>query len=122
MNVPVISIVDDDASFRKATANFVRSLGYEVSAFSSAREFLDAERARSSDCLITDLRMPGMGGLELQSRLAAAGSRLPIIFVSSHAEMKARQQALAAGAVDFFDKPLDDEQLISCLAAVLDRR
>ena len=122
MKVPVISIVDDDESFRKATVNFVRSLGYAASAFSSAEEFLQGEHARDSDCLITDLQMPGMSGLELQSRLAAAGNSLPIIFVSAFAEMKARQQALAAGAVEFLDKPLRDERLTSCLAALLGQR
>ena len=122
MNVPVISIVDDDESFRKATVNFVRSLGYAASAFSSAEEFLQAGHARDSDCLITDLQMPGMSGLELQSRLAAAGRSLPIIFVSAFPEVQARQQALAAGAVDFLDKPLHDERLTSCLTALLGPR
>src|SRR5262249_26995616 len=119
MKVPVISIVDDDESFRKATANFVRSLGYAASAFASAEDFLQGEHARGSDCLITDLQIPGMRGRELQSRLAPGGSSLPTICVSAFAEMTTREQALAAGAVEFLDKPLRDERLISCLATLL---
>jgi len=101
MQVPVISIVDDDESFRRATTNFVRSLGYTAATFASAEEFLQADAAGRSDCLITDLQMPGMTGLELQTRLTAEGHRLPIIFISAFPEMKARAQALAAGAAAF---------------------
>ena len=101
--------------------NFVRSLGYAAAAFASAEDFLKADGARHSDCLITDLQMPGMDGLELQTRLTAEGHRLPIIFVSAFPEMKARVQALAAGAAAFLDKPFNDEKLIACLSRALAR-
>ena len=122
MQVPVISIVDDDESFRRATTNFVRSLGYTAATFASAEEFLQADAAGRSDCLITDLQMPGMTGLELQTRLTAEGHRLPIIFISAFPEMKARAQALAAGAAAFLDKPISDDKLITCLSRALAAR
>jgi FixJ family two-component response regulator len=122
MKVPVISIVDDDESFRRATTNFIRSLGYGAATFASAEEFLSADGAQHTDCLITDLQMPGMTGLELQKRLTAQGHRLPIIFVSAFPEMKARAQALAAGAAAFLDKPLSDDKLTTCLSLALAAR
>jgi FixJ family two-component response regulator len=122
MKVPVISIVDDDESFRRATTNFVRSLGYTAATFSSAEEFLQADGARRTDCLITDLQIPGMTGLELQTRLTAEGHRMPIIFISAFPEMKARAQALAAGAAAFLDKPFNDDTLITCLSQALAAR
>ena len=122
MKVPVISIVDDDESFRRATRNFVRSLGYTAATFASAEDFLSADGARHSDCLITDLQMPGMNGLELQTRLTAEGHRLPIIFISAFPEGNARTRALAAGAAAFLDKPFNDDTLITCLSQVLAAR
>jgi FixJ family two-component response regulator len=119
MKVPVISIVDDDPSYRKATANLVRSLGYVTASFASAEEFLQADEARETDCLITDLQMPGMTGLDLQSHLMSEGRRLPIIFVSAFPEAKTRTQALAAGAIDFLGKPFSDEMLITSLNQAL---
>ena len=122
MKVPVISIVDDDELFRRATTNFVRSLGYAAATFASAEEFLRADGARRTDCLITDLQMPGMTGLELQTRLTAEGHRLPIIFISAFPEMRARAQALAAGAAAFLDKPFNDDKLVTCLSQALAAR
>jgi FixJ family two-component response regulator len=122
MKVPVISIVDDDESFRRATTNFVRSLGYTAATFASAEEFLSADAVRRTDCLITDMQMPGMTGLELQTRLTAEGHRLPIIFISAFPEVRARAQALAAGAAAFLDKPFNDDKLITCLSRALAAR
>jgi FixJ family two-component response regulator len=122
MKVPVISIVDDDELFRKAAASFVRSLGYRTAAFASAEEFLERGPISETDCLITDVQMPGMTGFELQTQLIARGHRLPVIFISAFPEMRARGQALAAGAVDFLDKPFSDEKLITCLQQALDAR
>ena len=122
MKVPVISIVDDDESFRRATMNFVRSLGYTAATFASAEEFLSADGARRTDCLITDLQMPGMTGLELQTRLSKDGHRMPIIFISAFPEVRARAQALAAGAAAFLDKPFNDDTLITCLSQALAAR
>jgi FixJ family two-component response regulator len=86
----VIAIVDDDESFRRATTSFVRSLGYGTAAFDSAEAFLNSERVNDADCLITDVQMPGMTGIELQGRLLQQGYSLPVIFITAFPEMKAR--------------------------------
>ena len=119
--VPVISIVDDDEFVRDATKELVRSLGYDTATFASAEEFLISNRIDDTACLITDLQMPGMSGLELQSWLLARGCRLPIIFMTAFPEAPARAQALAAGALGFFSKPLDDEVLVHCLYQAVSR-
>ncbi len=120
--VPVIAIVDDDESFRRATMNFVRSLGYGTAAFDSAEAFLESDHIHDTDCLITDVQMPGMTGIELQDRLIAQGHRLPVIFITAFPEMRARAQALAAGAVGFLAKPFNDQRLIACLNEALAAR
>ena len=120
--VPVIAIVDDDESFRRATTSFVRSLGYGTAAFDSAEAFLKSDRIRDADCVITDVQMPGMSGIELQGRLIAQGHRRPIIFITAFPEIKVRAQALAAGAVGFFAKPFNDQGLIACLNEALAAR
>ena len=119
--VPVIAIVDDDESFRRATTSFVRSLGYGTAAFDSAEAFLESDRVRDADCLITDVQMPGMTGIELQDRLIAQGHRLPVIFITAFPEVKARAQAITAGAIGFLAKPFDDQGLIACLDEALTR-
>ena len=119
--MPVIAIVDDDESFRRATTSFVRSLGYGTASFDSAEAFLNSEQVSDADCLITDVQMPGMTGIELQDRLIAQGHSLPVIFITAFPEMRARAQALAAGAVGFLAKPFDDRNLISCLNEALAR-
>ena len=120
--VPVIAIVDDDESFRRATMNFVRSLGYGTAAYESAEAFLQSNRIHDTDCLITDVQMPGMTGIELQGRLIAQGHRLPIIFITAFPEERIRQRVHAAGAVGFLSKPFDDETLIECLDRALKGR
>jgi FixJ family two-component response regulator len=115
----MIAIVDDDESFRRATTSFVRSLGYATAAFESAEAFLESNSARDAVCLISDVQMPGMTGIELQERLLTDGRRLPIIFITAFSEANARGQALAAGAIGFLDKPFSDQQLIACLGAAL---
>jgi len=116
---PVISIVDDDASFRRATARLVRSLGHSVAAFSSAEEFLKSDRIHDTACLISDVQMPGMSGIELQNRLLAKGFRLPVIFITAYPESRAREQALASGALGFLNKPFNEDKLIACLDQAL---
>jgi FixJ family two-component response regulator len=120
--IPLIAIVDDDESFRWAATSFVRSLGYGVELFASAEAFLRSDRVDNTDCLITDVQMPGMTGIELQSELIAQGSRLPVIFVTAYPEIEARVRALAAGAVGFLDKPFSDQKLIGCLTEALASR
>ena len=118
---PVIAIVDDDESFRRATTSFVRSLGYGTAAFESAEAFLKSDHVHDADCLITDVQMPGMTGIELQGRLIAQGSSLPVIFITAFPEMRARAQAVAAGAIGFLAKPFDDQGLVACLNQALAR-
>jgi FixJ family two-component response regulator len=117
--VPVIAIVDDDDSFRRATMSFIRSLGYAVLQFASAEAFLKSNQLRDADCLISDVQMPGVNGVELQGKLIDEGHRLPIIFVTAFPEMTSRARALAAGAICFLGKPFNDEVLITCLNEAL---
>ena len=118
----MIAIVDDDESFRRATASFIRSLGYAAAAFGSAEAFLKSEGIRNTDCLISDVQMPGMTGIELQGQLIAEGHDLPVIFVTAFPEIKARTRALAAGAIGFLGKPFNDHMLIACLDEALSAR
>ena len=117
----VIAIIDDDASAREATQRLVRSLGHKTQVFSSAEEYLQSEHGRHSCCLITDLHMPGMSGLDLQDRLIADGCRVPIIFVTAYFEEQVEAQAMSAGAFGFLRKPFDDESFVACLDKALNR-
>ena len=115
----IISIVDDDESVREATNALVRSLGYAAATFSSAEEFLSSDRVRATSCVIADVQMPGLSGIDLQHRLLGEGVQVPIIFVTAFPDERTRQRALDAGAIDFLSKPWSDEQLISCLDMAL---
>jgi FixJ family two-component response regulator len=115
----MISIVDDDEAVREATKGLVRSLGYRAATFGSAEDFLRSERVDDTSCLIADVHMPGLSGLELQSHLIAEGRRMPVIFITAFPEEPARTQALAAGAFGFLGKPFDEENLIVCLDRAL---
>src|SRR5262245_46830741 len=117
--VPMISIVDDDVSAREAIQGLVRSVGYAAATFASVEEFLNSGRVHATSCLISDVQMPGLSGIDLQQRLLSQGLQLPVIFVTAFPDERARQHALDAGAVDFLRKPLIDEQLISCLDTAL---
>src|SRR6476646_8378080 len=107
----MISIIDDDEPAREATKGLLRSLGYSVLAFSSAEEFLASARINDSACVITDLQMPGLSGLELQDRLAAQGQKVPLIFITGYPEEGQRQRAMQAGAAAFIAKPFRDAHL-----------
>ena len=115
----MISIVDDDDSVREATKRLVSSLGYATARFASAEEFLRSERVHETSCLITDMQMPGLNGLELQKRLAEGGHCIPIIFITAFAEDWVRMRALEAGAYGFLKKPFEVQSLIRCLDAAL---
>ena len=117
--VPVISIVDDDPSVREATKGLVRSLGYGAAAFASAEDFLQSDQVNDTACLITDVQMPGLSGVELQSRLIAQGNCTPIIFITAFPEQRIRTRALEAGAVGFLSKPFDEDCLIEYIHAAL---
>jgi FixJ family two-component response regulator len=112
-----ISIVDDDPAVRDALWRLMDSAGLAATAFSSAEEFLASPSRDETTCLILDVRMPGMDGLELQRHLVASNWKVPIIFISAHAEAGARERALQAGAVQFFEKPFNSAALLEAIDA-----
>jgi len=115
----VISIVDDDESVRTATESLVRSLGYDAATFASAEEYLLSRYVHDTSCLITDLVMPGMSGVDLQDRLIAEGNETPVIFITACFDEMTRTRALEAGAHGFLRKPFSEESLIECLDSAL---
>lgn len=119
MTKELISIVDDDESIRRTTTLLVESLGFRAAGFESAELFLKSGQLRETSCLIVDVRMPGMSGLQLQSHLAARGCTIPIIFITAHDDQGCRQQALQAGAVAFLGKPFTDEILLQTIRSAL---
>lgn len=121
MNTPVISIVDDDESVRTALKSLIDSVGFRAEVFGSGEEFLKSPVVSETDCLIADVRMPGMTGLELQERLSAAGASVPIVFISAHDDTEARARGLRAGAIDFLQKPFSEESLLGAISAGLDK-
>lgn len=114
-----ISVVDDDQSMREAVNTLIGSMGLTVEQFSSAEEFLDSDRSQIVDCLILDIRMPGLSGLELQRRLIADNRSVPIVFVTAHYSEAERTRAIKAGAVDFLTKPFTEQELLNAIAASL---
>jgi FixJ family two-component response regulator len=118
---PKIAVVDDDDFVRSSMESLVRSLGLRVATFCSAEAFLASSSRDDIDCLITDLQMPGIGGLELQQRLLAEGRRTPIIIVTAFPEERSRRKAELAGAAGFFAKPCDGQLMVECILAALDR-
>jgi FixJ family two-component response regulator len=120
--VPMISIVDDDRSLREATKGLVRSFGYGADAFASAEEFLQSDRVNDTSCLILDVNMPGLSGIELQRQLIEQGNRMPIIFITAVPEETTRAKALDAGAIGFLCKPFREEWLIDRLDVALKRK
>ena len=117
--VPLISIVDDDDSLRNSLDNLIRSVGFRAQGFSSAEAFLNSNQVHDTACLILDVRLPGMNGLELQRQIVAANWQVPIIFITSHADGHAQARALEAGAVDFLCKPFSEEELLNAIDAAL---
>lgn len=116
---PIIFIVDDDPSVRRALRRLVQSWGWEAQTFASADEFLGVWSPRLQGCLILDVRLPGMSGLELQERLVAQGASLPIIFITAHGDQHAEIRGRQAGAVAFLYKPFDEASLKEALRAAL---
>jgi FixJ family two-component response regulator len=117
----VVAIVDDDELVRNALSGLMRSAGFPALAFASGEEFLNSGEQERTGCLIADIRMPGMSGLDLQSRLVRDRYRFPIIFITAQGDEKMRMQALRAGAVDFLSKPIDDAILLDCVRAAFER-
>jgi FixJ family two-component response regulator len=117
----MVAIVDDDDLMRSALQGLLKSVGLPAQAFASAEEFLKSGQQNEVGCLVADIRMPGMSGLELQAKLNADQCRIPTIFITAHGDEKMRMQALRAGAVEFMAKPFDDEALIESVRAALER-
>ena len=118
----MISIIDDDESVRWATRSLVRSLGFTAQTFASAEDFLQSPRVNDSSCVITDVQMPGLSGVELQSRLLAQGCRIPIIFITAFPDENVEARAMKAGAICFLSKPFDGSTLIKYLDVALKRQ
>jgi FixJ family two-component response regulator len=116
---PLISIVDDDPLARDGIRELVESLGYKGVAFKSAADFLESGLIAETTCLITDLQMPGMNGLELQEALRSQGYQTPVVLITAYPSEKHRKRALNNGAIGFLSKPFDDEALIECLTAAI---
>jgi FixJ family two-component response regulator len=118
-NQSIVMIVDDDDSIRKAVRRLMKSFGFAIETFASAEQFLDSDRLEKTSCLILDVHMPGMNGLELQERIAASSHGIPIIFITAFNDGRARAQALKAGAVGYLIKPFADEELLNCIHTAL---
>jgi FixJ family two-component response regulator len=114
-----ISIIDDDDAVRESLRGLFRSLGFAVEAFASAEEFLSSDRRGETDCVILDVRMPGMSGLELQRHLMTIEPRLRVIFITAHGDEEQRSQALETGAVDYLLKPFREEALLHAVDTAL---
>jgi FixJ family two-component response regulator len=120
MATPLISVVDDDHSVRESVARLIRSVGFSVQVFESAEAFLSGGVNGRSDCLILDIRMPGMSGLDLQRELSGSARDLPIIFITAHgSDEEVRARAMAAGAVDYLLKPLREDEVLKAIDAAL---
>jgi len=117
-----ISVVDDDDSVREALGALLRAVGFEVELFASGTEFLSSDCVRQTDCLILDVRMPGMGGFELQRRLVETYRDMPVIFVTAHGDEERRAGALKGGAVDYLLKPFSEESLLNAVKTALTER
>ena len=116
----LVAIVDDDESVQSALKDLMESAGLSARCFGSAEEFLESDRRGETACMVADVNMPGMSGLELQAKLKAEGSRIPIIFITSQSDAGMKLQAMKAGAVEFLSKPFDDELLLEKVRAALD--
>ena len=117
----MVYVVDDDDLVRRATARAFKSLGFEVASFADAQQFLDHDRLDRPGCLILDVNMPGLSGIELQDQLTAHQIDLPIVFISAHGDIPMSVKAMKAGAVDFLPKPVDQQQLIQTVQQAIDR-
>ena len=118
----LIAVVDDDESVRRSTRLLVESFGYRAAVFESAEGFLRFGQLRDTSCLVLDVQMPGMDGLELQTQLAAEGCGIPVIFITAHDDQESRRRALRSGAVAFLGKPFTDQQLLQAISFSLAAR
>ena len=117
----IVYIVDDDPSILRALTRLLRAGGHQVSAFRSPRDFLAQHDAAKPGCVVLDLAMPGLSGLELQTALAAAGCQRPIVFLSGHGDIPSSVRAMKAGAIDFLTKPVSEENLLAAIRRAIER-
>lgn len=117
-----IFVVDDDASVRRGLARLLRAAGYEVATAASAREFLEHRGGESASCLVLDVRMPGLSGLDLYDVLVEAGHYVPVVFITGHGDVTLAERAMKAGAVDFLSKPVNDQALLDAVDRALTAR
>jgi FixJ family two-component response regulator len=118
---PIISIVDDDEPIREAVKGLMKSLGYRAEATASAEEFLRSPHVRHTSCLIADVQMPGMTGLDLHRHLSASGKPIPTILITAYPDDGVRERALAAGVIGYLSKPFDENDLLTCIRSALTR-
>jgi FixJ family two-component response regulator len=121
MDSPVVFVVDDDLSIREANTNLLRSVGLKVQTFATAQEFLSGERPDAAGCLILDVRLPGVSGLDLQRELIDANIEIPIIFITGHGDIPMSVRAMKAGAVEFLTKPFRDQDLLDAVQQAIER-
>jgi FixJ family two-component response regulator len=121
-NSRLVAIVDDDESVQRSLQDLIESDGLTALCFGSAEQFLESDARNKAACLIADIRMSGMSGLELQAKLKAERCRIPVIFITAHSDTEMRIHAMREGAVEFLSKPFDDEVLLQAVNAALDRR
>jgi FixJ family two-component response regulator len=117
---PAITIVDDDESVREAIMSLMRALGFTSEAYQCAEDFLKSGRLRRTSCLIADVRMPGMSGLELYRRLVASGNPIPTVLITAHPDDGIRARALQAGIICYLTKPFKEDELLGCIRSALD--
>jgi len=118
-DAPLIAIVDDDVMICEATKDLVEAFGFNARTFTSAGEFLSSDCVLDASCLIADVQMPGINGLQLHQKLVATGRRIPVIFITAFPDERVRKRALGAGAVCYMSKPFDGESLLSCIRSAL---
>jgi FixJ family two-component response regulator len=118
---PIVFVVDDDASMRQALARLLQSVQLRVEVFASPQEFLQSERPNVPSCLVLDVRLPGLSGLDFQAELAKADIRIPIVFITGHGDIPMSVRAMKAGAVDFLAKPFRDQDLLDAVTAAIQR-
>jgi FixJ family two-component response regulator len=118
---PTVFVVDDDASMRDALKNLFRSVGLNVETFAVAQEFLSRERSKGPGCLVLDVRLPGLSGLDVQRQLADAHIQIPIVFITGHGDIQMSVRAMKAGAVEFLTKPFRDQDLLDAVQQAVDR-
>ena len=119
--LPLIAIVDDDPSVREGLSSLIRSAGLRVATFATAQEFLALPGTEAPSCLVLDLQLPGLSGLDLQKRMAEVGLEIPIVFLTGHGNIPASVQAMKAGAVEFLTKPFDDRELLRAIHEAVER-